>query len=399
MLQKVNTVFVGKQSYVTAKNPSDANTLTVGDIVMINPANGTIIASNGLSSSIPTIQLGYVKSVGTLIQDAVIEKSAPISKDKIKSITPNGTCAYVANTEASSVIDITGATITVGHRYVARIVYNDLYEHPGQFTHSYEAIAATGETAITLANKLYTRINAHAGRRVTAYNAYFSGTVAGVSPAATIVGSGAGITANVVLTADSVSTLAQLIAAHNAANPTQTLTLIGGESTDVPTANITVEAGVIYLAALSVVDNGFSTQGKEAITPYSQVQMDVYLYKTNPTTPRSNVYEVVPGATVATVKSAPGRGNKYIVRDREQAALAYRGITYRTEWPVIKPELNVDLTKNYDTLVIEFSNNYQSPDNQYVKSTDFASEVYIDTVGGAGDAEVLRDAIATWAGL
>lgn len=399
MLQKPNTVFVGSKSYVTAKNPTDANTLTAGDIVMIDPATGAIIASNGLSSSIQAIQLGRVKSTGALIQDAVIEKSAVIRKDKIKFITPNNTCAYVASNEASSVIDFTGATITVGHRYVTRIVYRDLFEHPGQFTHSYEAVAHTGETAITLVNKIQHSISRHPGRRVTAYNAYFSGTVAGVSPAATIVGAGTGITADITLTADSVSSLSTLITAYNAANPTRTLTLLGGDATDVPTANITIKAGVLYLAALTVVDNGFSTQGKEAITPYSQVKMTPFVYTTNPTTPRSNVYEQVAGVSITNVESNPGRGNKYIVRDREQAALAYRGITYRIEWPIIKPELNVDLTKNYDTLVIEFSNNYQSPDNQYVKSTDFAAEIYIDTVGGSGNAETLRDAIATWAGL
>ena len=75
-------------------------------------------------------------------------------------------------------------------------------------------------------------------------------------------------------------------------------------------------------------------------------------------------------------------------------ALAYKGITYRTTWPIVKPELNVNLSSTYDTLVIESTNSYQSPDNQYVKETDVATEVYV--AAGQG-LEALRDAIAAWA--
>ena len=330
MLQKVNTVFVGKQSYVVAAVPGDANALTVGDVVMINPASGNVLTVAQLTTAVPSIQLGLVKSVGTLNKDAEIVKSQIIDRTKITNITENGTCAYVAKTEASSVLDFVGVVPVAGYRYVVRCIYKDLYEHPGQYTQSYEVIAVTGETDITLATKFHTRINAHAGSRVTS--------------------------------------------ADNA-------------------------AGAITLTAKEVVLNGFATQGKEAITPYSQVMLNVVAYYTVPSTPFNNEYSSIPSLTITTTASKPGRGNKYIVRDREQDALAYKGITYRTEWPVIKPELNVDLSKNYDTLVLEFDKNYQSPDNQYVKSTSFASEVYIDTAGGAGDAEVLRDGIAAWMAL
>ena len=63
----------------------------------------------------------------------------------------------------------------------------------------------------------------------------------------------------------------------------------------------------------------------------------------------------------------------------------------------IKPELTVDLgaTSTYDTLVVEFEKGYQSPDNQYNKSTAIAAELYI--VAGQG-AEALRDGIALWSG-
>ena len=109
-----------------------------------------------------------------------------------------------------------------------------------------------------------------------------------------------------------------------------------------------------------------------------------------------NVYEPVVGATVVTTQSKPGKGNPYIVRDREQDALGYKGITFRTTWPIIKPELNVNLAKSYDTLVTEYTVNYQSPDNQYVKGTDLTAEVYIDNSATAGSkASDLNTAIST----
>lgn len=320
MMQKPNTVFVGKQTYVTQKAPGAANALTVGDIVVINPANGNVCAIADLTSAVESIQLGYVKAVGTLTQDATIIKTSPISRKKITSITPDGTCAYVAKTEASSVVEFSGVTPTVGNRYVLRIVYKDLYEHPGQFTHSYEVIATSVNPAV-LSAAFAARINAHVGARVTA--------------------------------------------------------------TDDGTSTLTITAKVI---------TGMGTDGVNAITPYSQVAMEVFAYVTNPTAAFSS-QDAVTGLTITTVQSKPGRGNWKIVRDREREALGYKGITYRTEFPVIQPDLNVDSTKTYDTLTLEFSKAYQSPDNQYIKSTDLASEIYI--VAGNG-AEALRDGIAAW---
>lgn len=316
MLQKVNTVFVGKNVNTAG------STLVAGDIVAIDATTGAVIAVADIESA-NAIQLGYVKATGDTDADATIEKTQVISKDKVKS---NVYSAYVAKTEASSVLDWTGVTLVAGYRYVIRVIYNDIFEHPGQFTHSYEVVAAAGETINTLGDKFAARINAHKGARVTA--AY--------------VGSS-----------------------------TNTLTL----------------------TAKSVVDNGFGTQGKEAITPYSQVQMKVVAYWSNPSSVFNASYNQIAGLTITTVDSEPGKGNCYIVRDREQAALGYKGITFRTTWPIIKPELNVELDKTYDTLVVEFAKDYVSPDNQYVKSTDLAAEVYV--VHGE-DADTLADAIEAW---
>ena len=317
MLQKPNTVFVGK------KVNAAGSTLVVGDVVLVNAVTGAPVAIAD-AASYENIQLGYVKAVGAADVNATIVKTGVITK---KGLTSKVYTANVAKTEASSVLDFTAASITVGHRYVIRVVYTDLYEHPGQFTHTYEHIA-TSTNVDTLAEAFKAKINAHKGARVTA-------------------------------------------------------------ATDNTPDTLTLTAKVI-----DGPEAGIAT--KEAITPYSQVQMKVFVYSSNPASLLGAAYNAT-GITVTTAASKPGKGNAFVVRDREQAALGYKGITFRTTWPIIKPELTVDLSKSYDELVVEYAKSYQSPDNQYVKSTDLAAEIYVQNDASSGSkATDLNDALAIW---
>lgn len=317
MLQKPNTVFVGK------KVNAAGSTLVAGDIVLVNASTGMPVAIAN-AANYENIQLGYVKATGATDANANIVKTGVITR---KGLTSKVYTANDPKAEAVSVLDFTAASITVGHRYVIRVVYTDLYEHPGQFTHTYEHIA-TSTNIDTLANAFRDKINAHKGARVVA-------------------------------TTD---------------NTPDTLVLIA-KAVDGP------EAGIAT---------------KEAITPYSQVQMKVFVYSSNPASLLGASYNAT-GITVTTTPSKPGKGNAFVVRDREQAALAYKGITFRTTWPIVKPELTVDLTKSYDELVVEYAKSYQSPDNQYVKSTDLAAEIYVQNDASSGSkAADLNDALTKW---
>jgi len=313
MLQKPNTVFVAK------KFNAAGSSFIAGDVRVIDASTGAVIdlsTTNAITAN--AIQLEFKKF------DNTVTKSAVIGKTNITHMTADADGSYVAKTVASSTIDFTNVVPVIGHRYVIRCIYRDIYEHPGQFTHSYEYIAKTIAPA-DLAIAFNAIINASTSARVTS----------------------------------------------------------------------TIALDVITLTAKSVTDNGFGTQGKEAITPYSQVQMRVVAYTTNPASQFNSAKDAITGLVITNIESKPGKGNPYIVRDREQAALGYKGITYRTEFPVIKPELNVDLTATYDTLVIEFNKQYQSPDNQYVKFTDLAAEIYI-VAGATASAETLGDKIRAW---
>jgi len=310
MLQKPNTVFVGK------KFNAAGTSQIAGDIIVLDASTGVVIDLSSTNNITATdIQLALVKP------DLTLTKSQVINKKLVRNLIED---EYVAKTEASSVIDFTSVVPVVGYRYVVRVIYKDLYEHPGQFTQSYEWVA-TSNLPLDLATAIYTAVNAHNGARAVA----------------------------------------------------------------------TISGDVVTLTAKEVVLNGFGTQGLEAVTPYSQVQMKVVAYATNPVASTLDSYITINGITITTTASSPGKGNKYIVRDREQAALAYKGITYRTTFPIIKPTLNTDLTANYDSVVLEYSKKYQSPDNQYVKETDLTAEIYL-VHGATGDGSDLSGKLATW---
>lgn len=310
MLQKVNTVFVGN------KVNTAATSIVAGDIVLINAETGAALATANIGNA-KQIQLGYVKANGEIV------KTQAISKKMVKA---SAYSAYVAKSEARATFNLTGATFASGRRYVIRMIYKDLYEHPGQFTHSYEVIHNGVDTIDQVGAKFAARINNHKGARVTA--------------------------------------------AYNTSTKVLTLTA----------------------KVVSGPEAGIAT--KEAITPYSQVSMTGVMYFTDPAEAVGTRHRAVPGVVVTVTDSKPGKGNPFVVRDREQAALSYRGISSRTHWPVVKPELTVDLSATYDSLVVEFAKEYQSPDNQYVKSTDLAAEVYVKAGQGLS---TLNTAISTWA--
>lgn len=224
-----------------------------------------------------------------------IQKGANISL----VVTP-----FKAKAEDKIVITATSVTPEVGHRYVLRLVYRDIYEAPGQFTHTYEVIAKTTnpEDLMAAFNK---KINAHKEARVIA----------------------------------------------------------------------SVSAAVLTLTAKEMPYN----KGIMIDANYSQVSVEAFMWKTIPSGLLSNAMYPIANLTIAKTQGTPGHGNPMIVRDRENAALGYRGITHRANgiYPYIAPEFKSDLSAEYDTISIEWDNKYLSDDNQYIKTTPLAAELYI----------------------
>ena len=164
MITNVNYVLVANAACPASYSNTDA--LNVGEI------NRKLITSEALAAAAKSIYVGLCKgtmqvanpTTGALEDKKEIEFSMNIQRNGIRNITVT---PYEAPVQQKIEIDATSATVTAGYRYVLRIVYNDLYEHPGQFTHTYETVA-TSATASDVLNALASQINKHPGRRVTA---------------------------------------------------------------------------------------------------------------------------------------------------------------------------------------------------------------------------------------
>ena len=305
MLQKVNKVLIAKTaptSYATV------DALVDGDIALFNE-NKVIVKSATEAEAATALYIGVCvgkedvyDQEGTKSTKSVINYSMPIQKGSKPSMVFT---KFVDKAEDKVVITATEVTPEVGHRYVLRIVYNDIHEAPGQFTHTYEVIAKT-TNATDLITSFKNKINNHKQARVVATSA------------------------------------------------AEVLTLTAKE---IPyNQGITLDAG------------------------YCQVSMDVFMWKTIPSGLLSNVMYPIANLTIVKTQGTPGKGNPKIVRDRENAALGYRGITHRANgiYPYIAPELKADLSATYDTLSIEWDNKYLSDDNQYIKTTPLACELYVN---------------------
>lgn len=167
MITRVGTVLIGKNCptfYTTADD------LAAGDVAMfdqdrkiIETADGAVKAST-LYIGVAQDKVTVTKPDGTTEQKANIEFSNAIQKDSNPSAVIG---EYKAPVQEEVVITLTDATIVAGNRYVLRIVYKDMFEDPGQFTHTYEVFAESA-TAADLAIAIVKKINKHANRRVQA---------------------------------------------------------------------------------------------------------------------------------------------------------------------------------------------------------------------------------------
>lgn len=167
MITRVDSVMIGKKcpaSYTTV------DALNAGEVALFDENRALIEDQDGALKA-STIYVGVCTGDmtvtmpdGTSSTKKVVEYSNAIQKASKPSYVMGD---YKAPVAEKIEIDLTSAKPVIGHRYVLRIVYKDLYEAPGQFTHTYETVA-TSEVADDLGNALLKKINKHANRRVTA---------------------------------------------------------------------------------------------------------------------------------------------------------------------------------------------------------------------------------------
>lgn len=137
----------------------------------------------------------------------------------------------------------------------------------------------------------------------------------------------------------------------------------------------TAAAGVVTLEAMAYDDDNMN----DSLNWANKVRFSVNAYYTDPTAPAfasKNKYSI----TGLEIKKIPGKWcttDAKLVRDREAQAMGYQGILNRGEgtWPVIKPDMVTDITKNYDGITIMFENHYHAADDQ-IRRTKECVEIY-----------------------
>lgn len=305
MITHVNHVLIGKKANTAAAN---ADALTVGDIAVFDQ---NMKISDGTYADALYIGVCTGKSNGK----SIMKYSSPIQLLAGAKYT-SGT--YEAPSQEKVVIDLSAASIVIGHRYVLRVLYKDIEAANMQFTHTYEHIATT-ETAADLASALVAKINKHANRRVTAE----------------------------------------------------------------------VEDSTITLTAMEKTDN----EGVNSIDEYSIVSMEVSLYTTIPGALLSNQPEAVTGAVITKTTGKPGKGYWKQVRDVEARAMGYTGHVLTGAYPSVEQERMVTKDAQYNYITIEWDNLYVSPDNQYIKTTPLAADIYCE-----GDVAAITAILDTFLG-
>lgn len=167
MITRVDTVLIGKmcpESYTTAGK------LAQGDVALFDE-NKNLIVNEAEAVKASTVYIGVVGENMTIaLPDGASksEHSVEYSNAIQKASKPSYVIGdYTEPVQEEIEIDLTSATVVIGHRYVLRIVYKDMYEAPGQFTHTYEVVATT-DIVNDLGNALQKKINKHANRRVSA---------------------------------------------------------------------------------------------------------------------------------------------------------------------------------------------------------------------------------------
>lgn len=169
MITRVDTVLIGKKCPASC---TTVDALAKGDVALFDQ-NKALITTAADAVNASTVYVGVAGDNMTITlpngttattTKRMVEYSNAIQKASKPSYVMGD---YKAPVAEKIEIDLTSAKPVIGHRYVLRIVYKDLYEAPGQFTHTYETVA-TSEVADDLGNALLKKINKHANRRVSA---------------------------------------------------------------------------------------------------------------------------------------------------------------------------------------------------------------------------------------
>ena len=346
MITYVNTVLVGTGKGANNVVTSISND-NVGCYVIQNvdaKDNEASLVAETATAGLKRIKIGLITAKQTKdikgVAHNIVKWSNVINKDDIKSFNYT---EYPVNGESEDTVylNFKGATLTElakgNKRVLVRITYKDMPTRYRKWTDTYEYVTAYGDTAKDIA---------------------------------------VGI-ANVINKAWKRSRVEATV----------------GEFNDTPTsANATVGKGTHkYYHADSNWNNSNDNGVKIVALPYDddnsvdtinvagKIRFSVNVYFTDPEAAgfaSKNKYSVN-GLEITRVPGNFYTASAKLVRDREAQAMGYEGILNRGEgtWPIIKPDMNVSLSAQYDAITLEFENMYRTADDLFRK-TKQTVEIY-----------------------
>lgn len=131
----------------------------------------------------------------------------------------------------------------------------------------------------------------------------------------------------------------------------------------------------------------------DSISPANKVRFSANVWYTNPQAAgfaSKNKYAA--GCKILKTPGIAQVGEWKLVRDAESQAMGYQGILNRGEctWPIIKPDMNVEMNATYDSLTLEFENMYRTADDLHRK-TKQTLQIFEKADAGMSDiaAEIL----------
>ena len=347
MITYVNTVLVGTGAGVCAAKPTaptDKNTPSTdaGKFIMMNMDGVAESNLYTVDTNTKKFRIGFItsKNVAHRTKDGdvtyvpVIKWSNTIKRDDIISTVKQ---AHFNNSEDTVTIDFSKVDSAIisefakgERRIVIRLTFKDMPTRYRKWTESYEYVTKPGDNAATIAEAIKKQINVQYKR-------------------------------------------ARVIA-----------NLKQGEKDKEGTKSM------VELKAMAYDDDNMN----DSLNWANKVRFSVNAYYTDPTAPAfasKNKYSI----TGLEIKKIPGKWcttDAKLVRDREAQAMGYQGILNRGEgtWPVIKPDMVTDITKNYDGITIMFENHYHAADDQ-IRRTKECVEIY--GVTGSRDLEAIETAL------
>ena len=141
------------------------------------------------------------------------------------------------------------------------------------------------------------------------------------------------------------------------------VTIINDKNEKRARVEASANAGVLTLVALPYDDDDMV----DSISWANKVRFSANVWYTDPMAAgfaSKNKY-AIQGLEITKVPGTYYTASAKLVRDAEAQAMGYLGILNRGEgtWPIIKPDMNVNLNAHYDALTLEFENMYRAADD------------------------------------